>query len=149
MWRSSAVVATLVGLYFLFSSAGKVVVQPDGSIDGISNIVRSALQGDRFWTDQLHLAQKSLAWELGGPERKMKIESLMKELDQETNKVLEDQYRRYPQLAPSGSELEAQRLRDRANQIESDALDSELEVFRQKRITRLKAVILFLERKNQ
>ena len=57
------------GLYLALSSPGGLVISAQGEIDGIPNVARARLQGDRFWAEQLNEARSAFKWGQAAPER--------------------------------------------------------------------------------
>ena len=116
-----AVLSLLAALiYLIASSPGGLVVSADGSIDGAANIVRSKLQGERFWREQLLEAKIVLEWKQSAPERQSKRSTRIAELEERTKELREELYQRNPRGRPSPAEQKAEALRDEADRIEQD-----------------------------
>ena len=142
-----SLLATLI--YLIASSPGGLVVSADGSIDGAANVVRSKLQGERFWHKQLLEAKIELEWKQSAPELQSKRSTRIAELEERTKQLLEELYQRNPRARPSPAERKAEALRDEADRIEQDELEQWLEVNRLKRIAELQRIVKFLESRSE
>ena len=125
-------------VYLCISNPGEVVVQDSGKVDGVINHARKALQGKRFWKNQLLEIDKELKWELGEPKRNAEWDRELRLMDREFEKEDKEFYREYPDMRPSAAERQAEALRERADAIEQAELDRELEKLRIQRIAELR-----------
>lgn len=145
-----ALSTVLVALIYLFaSSPGRVVVNADESIDGFVNTVRSKLQGERFWRQQLLQAKLALEWKLSAPERQAKRNARIAEFEERTNRRLEELYQRNSTLRPSPANQKAEALRAEADSIENDELEKQMEAYRLRRIAELQQIVDFLEARSE
>jgi hypothetical protein len=140
-----AVISVATGVYFLESSPEGIVVAADGNVKGYGNLIRSILQGDRFWRGQLTAAQKALVWELSAPERQARWEAKLEKLGRTISQRQENLYQRKPMARPSVGEERAEALREEAERMEQDEMDQQLEYYRSKRIDNLKRTIQVLQ----
>ena len=85
--------------YFYFSSPGRVVVNKNGEIYGLENKARAALQGKKFWRDQLQEVRQEIEWEEFGILRKAANDRILGKIGQDINREIEKYYRRYPQIS--------------------------------------------------
>lgn len=134
----------VIFLYLYFSSPGKVVVDTNGEVKGLTNNIRASLQGKGFWKNQLKEVNSELEWELGEPQRQEKLDHEMNQMFRELNQSMENMYRKYPDMRPSAYERQAEALRERADQIEQQELDRYLENIRLKRIAELRSILLLV-----
>ena len=137
----------LIFLYLNFSSPDKVVVDSSGNISGLINNLRETIQGNGFWEKQLQVAKSDLEWELSEPKRQAELDNELNQIMKETDESMEDMYREFPDMRPSKAETQAEKLRDRADEIEQQELDRELELMRQEAIIELKHIIPAIKEK--
>jgi len=123
--------------YFYFSTPGEVVVQVNGEVRGVFNKFRVVLKNKQFWKNQLKEIDKELTWELTEPERTAISNQELEILEQQFKKEDEQFYRDNPDMRPSPSEIEVEKLREQADAIEQAELDKELEQYRLNRIDEL------------
>ncbi|WP_045856705.1 hypothetical protein [Teredinibacter purpureus] len=71
----------------------------------------------------------------------------MDEILDEADESMEEFYRDYPEMRPSKAELQAEALRDRADEIEQMELVKELEQMRRERISELRKIIPLIRSK--
>lgn len=140
-------IGALVGAYVVFSSPDEIVVNDSGEVEGILNKIRANVQGGRFWIDQLDLLNADLEWELKEPQRQAEMEKEMRQMELEMKKENEEFYRQNPDLRPSRAEAQAERLRERADEIETTEYDQEMEQMRIENIRRLRHLISIVKPK--
>ena len=136
-------------LYLWLISPGKVVVDVNGTIDGMQNDIREKLQAQRFWSTQYELAVRERDSLLGQPERERKILQEIERIGNEVDASLERVYRDNPGLRPSVPSSRAKELRDAADRIEQADLDRVLDGFRRKRIGELSRIISICDERRQ
>jgi hypothetical protein len=120
-----AIAVLISAIAYLWStSPGKVVVKKNGEILGFHNIIRSELQGQKFWIVQGVLADKEYEALRRIPENHRKFLADLTAYAIESNKIvdayMEDSYRRNPGSRPSPAAQKAEELREIADQLESD-----------------------------
>ncbi len=133
--------------YLFFSSPGKVVVNENGQISGVTNQAREVLHGKRFWKDQLREVVTELDWELGEPRRRAELDREFREMDREFDRTMEEMDQKYPDTRPSAAERHAEALRKRADDIEMAEMARFLEQIRLKRIAELRRIRSIVEAK--
>lgn len=133
--------AALIILYLFYSSPDNVAINEKGEIKGFINKARASLQGKGFWKDQLLTIKSELQWEQSEPEREAEFEKELEQFDRKLKKEMEEFYRENPDMRPSRAELRADRLRERADQIEDAEWDRELQKMRLERIKELKKIL--------
>lgn len=127
--------------YLYFSSPAWVVVNKNGEIYGLTNKARAALQGNRFWRDQLHEVRQEFRWEEFGILRKTANDRILGKISQDTNREIEEFYRRYPQIRSSKSERQAEALSGQFDQIKWTRFNPVFEEIRQKRFQELRMIL--------
>lgn len=137
------------GLYLALSSPAGLVISAQGEINGIPNVARARLQGDRFWTEQLNEARSAFEWGQAAPERVAALNTRLAALQERSDKSMKEFYERNPKAMPSAAEQKAEALRDEADRIEEDELEQRVEKRRLVRIAELQNVVRFLEARNQ
>lgn len=140
-------ISALIGAYVVFSSPDEIVVNDSGEAEGVINNIRANVQGGRFWIDQLNLLNADLEWELKEPQRRAEMENEMKQMELEMKKEDEEYYRQNPDLRPSRTEVQAERLRERADEIEMAEFEREMEQMRIENIRRLRHLISIVKPK--
>jgi hypothetical protein len=136
-----AFIVFIIFIFKLTSSPGQIVVNQEGEIQGLFNMLRESVQGKRFWRDQAKEISKKLEWEVTEPERQAEWDRKTEELERELDRELEELYRDSPNLKPSRAELLAERLREEADRIEQAELDRELEQLRLEGIEDLRVLL--------
>jgi len=133
--------------YLSLSNANSLVVTVAGNIQGFSNKARESLQGEKFWVSQLKIAHEDLRWELDEPKREAEWERELAEFEREMRREDAEFYKEYPDMRPSKTETRVQALRDKADQLEQEELDRELEEDRLILINDLRKTIKYIESK--
>ena len=133
--------------YLYFSSPGWVVVNKNGEIHGLTNKARAALQGKRFWRDQLHEVRQEIEWEEFGILRKAANDRILGKISRDTNREMEIFYRRYPQIRSSKAELQAEVLRGQFDQFKRTIFHPLFEEIRQKRFQELRMILPVVQSK--
>ncbi len=131
----------VVFLFLYFSSPGKVVVDEQGKVRGLIDNARSWVQGSSFWEGQLLEVNSELDWHLKEPRRQAELNREMENMSREFDRSMEELYREFPDMEPSAAERQAEVLRERADQIEQNELDRQLERFRLERISELRNIL--------
>src|SRR4030067_1150041 len=103
--------------YLYFSSPGRVVVNKNGEIYGLTNKAREALQGKKFWRDQLDEVRQEIQWEEFGILRKAANDRTLEKIGRDTNREMGKYYRRYPQIRSSKAERQAEVMRGQFDHI--------------------------------
>lgn len=145
-WIITAAVTLLVA-FIGFSSPGEVVIDVRGKPKGIVNEIRAVFQGNKFMKDQLVFARKQLRQALDEPAKQAAIDKEMEPFFEELRQDEEQFYKDNPDLRPTAAEIEAEKLRRRADEIEQAEFDRMLEDIRKDRIAELVKIIRFLETK--
>lgn len=127
--------------YLYFSSPGWVVVNKNGEIYGLANKARAALQGKKFWRDQLHEVRQEIRWEEFGILRKTANDRILEKIGRDTNREMEKFYRRYPQTRFSKAERRAEARRGQFDQIMLIKFHPLFEEMRQKRSQELQMIL--------
>ena len=125
----------------LTSGPSKVVVNQDGEIQGIFNELRASIQGNRFWENQAKEIKSEIEWELEEPQRQDEWNREMRELEREEKRELNEFYRENPELRPTRAQLMAEHFREKADRIEQNELDRELEQLRLEKIDKLRILL--------
>lgn len=90
--------------------------------DGFWTAVSEAAYGDKFWRRQIQAVNHGLQWLEREPKviavANAKIDSQL----QKSNAFLEEQYRRFPQLAPTPAQQYAFQLRELADKVENEEM---------------------------
>ena len=151
VFRSLLVLAMPVAVagYLSLSSPEGVVVSTEGEVLGLFNNFRSHLQAGSFWEQQLAEAKRSLESKRSAPERDANRKARFDLLTEKVKAQIEDMYERNPKLRPSPATIEAERLREAADDIEQAELDQHLESRRQSRMLDLEKIIRVIESRNQ
>lgn len=140
-FKVGGIAIAVVFLFLYFSSPGKVVVDEQGKVSGLINNARSLVQGPSFWEDQLLEVNSELDWHLKEPQRQAELQRELENMSREFDRSMEEFYREYPDMEPSAAERQAEALRERADQIEQDELDRQLERLRLERIAELRNIL--------
>jgi hypothetical protein len=97
---------------------------------------RSAVQGARFWTDQLVAIDVRVTLDVKSPSL-ADIDARVAAATKQANDALEVAYKDRPELRPSKASVRADALRHEADQIERDELDAQLASMRTAEIQEL------------
>lgn len=116
------VILALFG-YLQFSHPGKLVVNSHGEIAGLQNQIREQLQGPGFWTNQMEELGLSLERLDAQIVRHRDRMAKVAEADLKIKLRMSEHYSKYPNLRPSPATMQAEALRDSADQIEQDEID--------------------------
>lgn len=133
--------------YLSFSSPGWVVVNKNGEIYGLTNKARAALQGKKFWRDQLHEVRQEVRLEESGILRMAANDRIPEKIGEDTNREMETYYRRYPQIRSSQAERQAEALRGQFDQIKWTEFNPFFEEIRQKRFQELRMIFPIVQSK--
>ena len=133
--------------YFYFSSPGRVVVNKNGEIYGLENKARAALQGKKFWRDQLQEVRQEIEWEEFGILRKAANDRILGKIGQDINREIEKYYRRYPQIRSSKAERQADAMRGQYDHFKWIKFNPILEEMRQKRFKELGMILPVVQSK--
>lgn len=118
----------------------RVVVTPDGEIEGALSAARAWFRGDDFWVSQLQIVDAELRAERAYPAKVTRWKREDAAWDRQLRLEESKFYRDHPDARPSQAEVAAQRLRERADAIESAELERSLEKIRLEEIRRLQAI---------
>jgi len=140
-------------LYLNYSNPGKVIIDGNGKINGLNNIVREWLQGGVFWENQLKEANIWLKYNYDEPQRHAKAQNdFQQQIDEgvkEIDETMEEIYQKHPAARPSSAQQQAKALRDQADEIEWQEkrrqADHYINEHRLKRILELKTIITLIE----
>src|SRR4030042_1562604 len=91
--------------------------EKNGEIYGLTNKAREALQGKKFWRDQLDEVRQEIQWEEFGILRKAANDRTLEKIGRDTNREMEKYYRRYPQIRSSKAERQAEGIRGQFDHI--------------------------------
>jgi len=133
--------------YFYFSSPGRVVVNKNGEIYGLENKARAALQGKKFWRDQLQEVRQEIEWEEFGILRKAANDRILGKIGQDINREIEKYYRRYPQIRSSKAERQADAMRGQYDHFKWIKFNPIFEEMRQKRFKELGMILPVVQSK--
>jgi len=133
--------------YLYFSSPGRVVVNKNGEIYGLTNKAREALQGKKFWRDQLDEVRQEIQWEEFGILRKAANDRTLEKIGRDTNREMEKYYRRYPQIRSSKAERQAEGMRGQFDHIRWIRFNPVFEEIRQKRFQELDMILPVVQSK--
>lgn len=133
--------------YFYFSSPGRVVVNKNGEIYGLENKARAALQGKKFWRDQLQEVRQEIEWEEFGILRKAANDRILGKIGQDINREIEKYYRRYPQIRSSRAERQADAMRGQYDHFKWIKFNPIFEEMRQKRFKELGMILPVVQSK--
>jgi hypothetical protein len=133
--------------YFYFSSPGRVVVNKNGEIYGLANKARAALQGKKFWRDQLQEVRQEIEWEEFGILRKAANDRILGKIGQDINREIEKYYRRYPQIRSSKAERQADAMRGQYDHFKWIKFNPIFEEMRQKRFEELGMILPVVQSK--
>ena len=138
MRKPAIIVATLFAAWLYLFVPGKVVVSTSGDIAGLHG-VQELIQGERFWKGQNEAARKELTRLLDEPRRNAKFKADMSKLaadiarDDSAN-CAKDTGLCMPPPTPS------EKLRARADELETQELDRWLEEARLQRMAELRTI---------
>lgn len=141
----SAVFIVVIGVYISSSSPNEVVVDESGAIHGTLNNARAALQGRQFWENQRQQTKLELDRKISQPEFLAKYRADLAVAKQMVDTSMEKQYEKHPELRPLMPQVEADALRERADQIEQAEFWRLTEIDRLKRITALQKILVAVE----
>jgi len=141
------VILIVVLHYLYFSSPGRVVVNKNGKIYGLANNARAALQGKKFWKDQLYEVRQEIEWEEFGILRKAANDRTLEKIGRDTNREMEKYYRRYPQIRSSKAERQAEAMRGRFDHLKWIRFNPIFEDMRQKRFQELDMILPVVQSK--
>lgn len=116
-----------------------------GAIHGALNNARAVLQGRRFWENQLKQAQLELNQRISQPALLAKHRDDLAKAMQMVDTSMDKHYAKHPELQPSKAQVEADALRERADQIEQAEFWRLAEMDRLKRITALQSILIAIE----
>ena len=133
--------------YLYFSSPGRVVVNKNGEIYGLTNKAREALQGKKFWRDQLDEVRQEIQWEEFGILRKAANDRTLEKIGRDTNREMEKYYRRYPQIRSSKAERQAEGMRGQFDHIRWIRFNPVFEEIRLKRFQELDMILPVVQSK--
>ena len=140
-----AVLIAVVGVYISSSSSNEVVVDESGAIHGALNNARAVLQGRRFWENQLQQAQLELNRKISQPALLAKHTADLTKAKQMVDTSMEKHYAKHPELRPPKAQVEADALRELADQIEQAEFWRLVEMDRLKRITALQNILIAID----
>lgn len=126
-------IGSLELVYLRLSPPGRLVVDEDNQVLGLSNHFRKAVQGRIFWEDQFLEAQKRLESEISEPKR-------LADEERYFGREMEQLYQDYPDMRPTADEKRVVALRDQADEIEDAELRRDIERWRHEEITRLRNI---------
>lgn len=138
---------TSIPIYLALSSPYGIVIQSDGSILGLSNIIREKIQGNKFWRQQLATAQSVLDRELDANKRQVELDKSIEANIKRGNEIIENLYKSNPALRPSPAEQYAEALRDEADRVEAAELKRQLEESKIRRIAQLETIVGLLKKR--
>lgn len=131
----------------IYSAPSSIVIDKNGQIIGSRNELKESLQGKKFWASQKKLVEKELKAAMDAPNQEAEeYREYLKNIAEsrrETNKY----YQEYPELRPSAAELNAENLRQEADDIEYREMLRTFASERKKRLEELKMMQQFLETK--
>jgi hypothetical protein len=133
--------------YLSFSSPGRVVVNKNGEIYGLTNKAREALQGKKFWRDQLDEVRQEIQWEEFGILRKAANDRTLEKIGRDTNREMEKYYRKYPQIRSSNAERQAEVMRGQFDHIRWIRFNPVFEEIRKKRFQELDMIFPVVQSK--
>ena len=116
-----------------------------GAIHGALNNARAVLQGRRFWENQLQQAQLELNRKISQPALLAKHTADLAKAKQMVDTSMEKHYAEHPELRPPIAQVEADALRELADQIEQAEFWRLVEMDRLKRITALQNILNAIE----
>jgi hypothetical protein len=137
----------VVVYYLYFSSPGWVVVNKKGGIYGLTNKARAALQGKKFWRDQLREVKQEIQWEEFGIVRRAANDRILEKIGRDTNREMELFYRRYPQVRSSKAERQTEALRGQFDQFKWTTSHPFFQEMRQKRFQELRMILPVVQSK--
>lgn len=141
------VILIVVVYYLYFSSPGWVVVNKKGGIYGLTNKARAALQGKKFWKDQLYEVRQEIEWEEFGIVRRAANDRILDKIGRDTNREMEIFYRRYPQVRSSKAERQTEALRGQFDQFKWTKFHPFYQEMRQKRFQELHMILPVVQSK--
>lgn len=144
--KFNVVIATILVLlfYLYFSKPSEVVVGVDGEVKGLVNQAREALQGKRFWREQLYEAKQSLERKRAEPEQAVVRKKERERWQRELKETVADIEHKYPSTS-SPAQRRAEALREEADEIELDEMDKYFEALHIKQMKTLERLIPVLE----
>lgn len=143
---SLLVLGLLLG-YFSFTNSGRVVVSSAGNVHGALDAVRESIQGESFWRHQLKLAERELSRLRKEPEENRRMRAELKRFEYESRKQDEVFYKEHPELRPTAAERQAELLRQKAEDIENQEFEREMNAYRVQRIRELERVVEVIARR--
>ena len=138
--------------YLAFGSTTSVSIDKENcEPKGFVASFRQAVNPQGFYKDQIGAINTSIQ----KINKTMLVQSQVKNyetavspiIEAETNKKMEEILQKHPSLRPSSQEMEAQRLRDRADLIEEEALDIKMKNISLNRISQLESCKSYLASK--
>jgi hypothetical protein len=116
----------LVLAWALWPSIGEINNE-DCNPKGIAAKLSAMIYGDKFWSIQLAGVRDDLFeaenWDRKQAEAQRKIDDIVRQFQPDLDAIqaqVDETYKQYPSLAPTSAEVEAQQLRERADEIEDD-----------------------------
>lgn len=139
VWKPVIIVAALFAAWLYIFVPDKVVVAPSGDIAGLHG-VQELIQGSRFWKGQNEAARNELARLIDEPRQNAKLKADMRKLDADMARddaamCAKDKTLCMPPPTPS------ERLRERADELDTQELERWLEDYRQQRMEKLRGII--------
>ena len=133
--------------YFYFSSPGRVVVNKDGDIYGLTNKARAVLQGKNFWRDQLREVKLEIQWQEFGMLRRAANDRILEKIGRGTNREMEIFYRRYPQVRSSKAVRRSEGLGGQSDQFKWVKFHPFFQEMRQRRFQELRMILPVVQSK--
>jgi hypothetical protein len=147
VWLVLTISLIVVFHYLSFSSPGWVVVNKNGEIYGLTNKARAALQGKKFWRDQLHEVREEIRLEEFGILRMAVNDRIQEKIGEDTDREMEIYYRRSPLIRSSQAERQAEALRGQFDQIKWTEFHPFFDEIRQKRYQELRMIFPIVQSK--
>ncbi len=119
--------------YLFFTDSSEISIDEQGRIASYPDHIRASLQGARFWKNQLKLVDVEISKTQDRIQKDPERRALLKKFDEKKEQRIEKLSSKF--MDPR--EVEAARLRNEAERLESDALDDRIQEFRARKLERL------------
>lgn len=119
---------------YLFSTdSSEISIDERGRVASYSDYIRASLQGTRFWKHQLRLVDVEISKTKDRIQKDPERRALLRSFDKKN----EQRFEKLNSEFMDPREVEAARLRNEAERLESDALDDRMQEFRTRKLGRL------------
>ncbi|TVL54824.1 hypothetical protein AYJ00_18560 [Shewanella algae] len=129
--------------YLAYSGPYELRVDDEGKVTGFSGQLKEFAQGKAFWIKQLKLVEKEISWEESWPDRQaefqLKLDQIVSDVES-LNKEYKQNYLHGDISESDALRAEADKLNDKANELEQIKINRIFEENRQARIKELQQI---------